>query len=199
MRELVYYIAVSQDGFIARSDGSFTDFPWDEEFIEALKASFPETLPAPMRADATRDQNKRFDTVLMGRHTYEVGSSQGLTSPYPTLDQYVVSQSLGESPDPAVTLLDTDLVPAVADLKESDERGIWICGGSQLATPLFLAGLVDRLILKVAPVVFGAGIPLFRSEVRGIRLESESRRTFDSGYSIVEYRVGPAPPGRSAA
>ena len=142
-----------------------------------------------MRPGATREANKRFDAVLMGRRTYEVGSSQGLTSPYPTLDQFVVSQTLEESPDPAVTLLKGDIVAAVTDLKTSDERAVWICGGSALATPLFSAGLVDRLILKRAPVVFGTGIPLFRSELRGVGLELESRRSFDSGYSIVEYRV----------
>ena len=190
MRELVYYIAVSMDGFIARSDGSFSDFPWDDEFIEALTDTYPETLPAPMRPEATRQGNKRFDAVLMGRRTYEVGSAQGLTNPYPTLDQYVVSRSMGAPPDRAITVIDTDVVSSVVALKNSDERAIWICGGSELATPLFTAGLVDRLILKVAPVVFGEGIPLFRSEVRGVALELESRRVFDSGYSIAEYSVG---------
>lgn len=197
MRELVYYIAVSQDGFIARSDGSFSDFPWDDEFISALEEGVPETLPAPMRPGATRDGNKRFDAVLMGRRTYEVGSTQGLTNPYPTLDQFVVSQSMEESPDAAVALIRRDVLEEVRRLKDSPGRAIWLCGGSELATPVFQAGLVDRLILKVAPVVFGSGIPLFTSEVTGFELRLESRRLFESGYSIVEYAVGRREPERA--
>lgn len=190
MREVVYYIAVTLDGFIARPDGSFADFPWDEEFIDVLREEYPETLPAPMRPGATRDENRRFDAVLMGRHTYEVGSDQGLTNPYPTLDQYVFSSSLSESPDPAVTVVDSGPVDFVRKLKAGEGRAIWICGGSTLATPLYEAGLVDRLILKTAPVVFGEGIPLFRSELRGPRVRMESRQSFESGYAITEFVLG---------
>ena len=189
MRELVYYIAATLDGFIARQDGSFDDFPWDEAFIDALKVSYPETLPAPMRPGSNREQNLRFDAVLMGRATYEVGVKEGLTSPYPTLDQYVVSRSMSESPDPAVTLIRSDVAERVGELKAETGKAIWICGGSQLATTLFLAGLVDRVVLKSAPVFFGAGIPLFRDQVEGVSLRKETHRSFDSGYSITEFLV----------
>ena len=187
MRELVYYIATTLDGFIARPDGSFADFPWDDAFIATLRERFPETLPAPMRPAATRAENRRFDAVLMGRRTYEVGSQQGLTSPYPTLDQYVVSSTINDL-DPAVTVVDGDPVGLARRLKAEDGLGVWICGGSALATPLFAAGLVDRLVIKVAPVVFGDGIPLFRGEVRR-SLTLVDRTVFDSGYSLNEFLV----------
>lgn len=194
MRELVYYIATSLDGYIARTDGSFSDFPWDEAFIDALRESFPETLPAPMRPGASRDENRRFDAVLMGRRTYEVGSAQGLMSPYPTLDQYVVSSSMSVDPDPDVSLVRSNPVAFVTELKRSAGKAIWICGGSELATPLLEAGLIDRVILKVAPVLFGDGIPLFRSEIAIGALDLQSRREFESGYTISEFRVPTRPP-----
>ena len=82
MRDLVYYIATSLDGFIAREDGSLGDFPWDPDFGAHILATFPETFPAHLRpGEVHRSGNKRFDAVLMGRKTYEVGLREGITSP----------------------------------------------------------------------------------------------------------------------
>ena len=65
---------------------------------------FPETFPARYRQHIGNEAaNQVFDTVLMGRATYEAGVRKGLTSPYPTLDQYVISATMTESPDPEVT------------------------------------------------------------------------------------------------
>ena len=189
MRELVYYVAITLDGFIAREDGSFDDFPWDDQFISSLAELYPETMPAPMRPGATRAGNRHFDAVLMGRRTYEVGLQQGLRSPYPTLDQFVFSRTMEESPDPAVTLVSSDAAQFVGELKERAGLGIWICGGSDLASELFEAGLVDRLILKVNPLVFGVGIPVFKRRLPPEVLDLAAHRAFDSGHLILEYRV----------
>jgi dihydrofolate reductase len=87
MRKLIYFVASTLDGFIARGDGSFADFPWSEDYLAALLEAFPETFPARFRPGApTRTGNRLFDAVLMGRKTYEVGLAEGIASPYPTLD-----------------------------------------------------------------------------------------------------------------
>ncbi len=123
MRALVYYIATTLDGFIACEDGSFEDFLWDDDFIAELLATYPETFPAPMRSgEYSRADNRRFDAVLMGRKTYEVGLREGLTDPYPTLDQYLFSRSMTESPDPAVVLVSAGAVDAVKVLKQESGR-----------------------------------------------------------------------------
>ncbi len=49
MRELVYYVASSIDGFIAHEDGTFDGFPWDDAFIADLVETFPETFPVHLR------------------------------------------------------------------------------------------------------------------------------------------------------
>lgn len=190
MRDLVYYIAVTVDGFIAREDGSFADFPWDEDFVSDLLKSYPETFPASFHSSGfDRSDNQRFDAVLMGRRTYEVGLREGVTNPYPTLDQYVVSRSMEESPDPSVTLITWDVAEAVAGLKQADGRAIWICGGSELATALLDVGLIDRLIIKLNPIVFGNGIPLFARQTKTLPLSLEKSRTYESGHVLLDYRV----------
>lgn len=190
MRDLIYYVATTLDGFIARPDGSFEDFPWDDEFIADLRAAYPETFPAPFwNGEHDRVENRRFDAVLMGRKTYEVGLREGLTNPYPTLDQYVFSRSMEESPDPAVALVSQGAVGAVKALKRESGRSIWICGGSELATDLFEAGLVDEVIVKLNPIVFGTGIPLFSRGLKVLPLELVKSRAYPSGHVLLNYAV----------
>lgn len=186
MRDVVYYVATTLDGFIARADGSFDDFPWDEEFGSYLLDQFPETFPAHMRADGR--ENRRFDTVLMGRATYEVGQRAGFTSPYPTLDQYLFSRTLERTPDESVTL-DADALGRVRELKRRRGRSIWLCGGSALAGDLYAAELIDEVIVKVNPIVFGEGKPLFGQTLDTSRLELRAVKRFNSGHLILTYRV----------
>ncbi len=190
MRDLVYYIATTLDGFIARDDGSFEEFPLNEDFIADLLATYPETFPAPFRGTGhDRADNRKFDAVLMGRKTYEVGLEQGLTNPYPTLDQYVFSRSMKKSPDPAVVLVSEGAVDVVRALKQEDGRSIWICGGSELATDLFEAGLVDEVIVKLNPIVFGTGIPLLSRSLKAKPLELAKSRAYRSGHVLLNYTV----------
>src|SRR5215510_5103015 len=102
MRKLTYFIACTADGFIAREDGTFEFFPMTGGHIPHIVAEYPETIPGHLRDPlGARGPNRHFDTVLMGRVTYEVGTTIGVTSPYPQLRQYVASRTMTASPDPA--------------------------------------------------------------------------------------------------
>lgn len=190
MRNLVYYVACTVDGFIAREDGSFDFFPATGAHYAHLVEEYPETMPGPAR-DAmgiTHVPNRHFDAVVMGRLTYEVGSKVGLTSPYPQLRQYVVSSSMTESPDASVTLVRDDPVSLVRRLKQEEGRDVWLCGGGALAS--VLADEIDTLILKVNPVALGRGIPMFASsEAHPRPLELLDHRVFDGGVAIHRYAV----------
>lgn len=190
MREIVYYVASTLDGFIAHQDGSFTGFPWDDGFGADLRARFPETFPVHLGGPTgPGDANQLFDTVLMGRRTYEVALREGITSPYPSLAQYVFSRTLARSPDPHVTVTDEDPVTLATALKEQSGRAIWLCGGATLASALFTAGLVDRLIVKLNPVVFGAGIPLLGSASAQRALTLTESQVYPSGHALLDYHV----------
>lgn len=189
-RSIVYYVATTLDGFIAREDGSFAEFPWDDAFGADLLEAYPETFPTPFHGrQLSAADNNRFDAVLMGRKTYEVGLRGGLTSPYPSLQQFVFSTTLTESPDPAVTLVRQDAPAFVADLKQSPGRDVWLCGGGSLASTLYEAGLVDEVIVKLNPIVFGSGIPLLGGRVSAPGLTLREHRIYESGHAVLSYSV----------
>src|SRR5215510_3325755 len=137
-RRLVYYVACTVDGFIARKDGSFDWALLEGEHFADLIERFPETFPAHLRRALGVPQNaRRFETVLMGRKTYEVGLKAGITSPYEPLEQFVVSRSLPEIPDAAVHVHRGAALELVRRLKAEGGRDIWLCGGGKLAAAVF--------------------------------------------------------------
>ena len=186
MRKLTYYIAMSLDGFIAGPGGEFDFFGFEGDFAAAVLADFPETLPGPARGPLgiADSANKRFDTVLMGRGTYEPGLAVGMTSPYPQLRQFVFSRTLTGA-DPAVEVVADDPVGVVRRLKAEDGLGIWLCGGGKLAAQV--RDEIDEVILKINPVVLGAGIPLFAGEFRPEHFRLAETRTFATGTIMATY------------
>jgi dihydrofolate reductase len=188
MRKLIYYVACSVDGFIARRNGSFDYFLNEGEHLADLMTSFPETIPTHLRhLYPVSNENKVFDTVLMGRRTYEVGLDLGFTNPYGHLKQYLFSRSMERSPDENVTLVASDPPAYVRQLKRQPGKDIWLCGGADLAAALF--GEIDELILKVNPAVIGSGIPLFSSELKPARMKLISTKPYSNGFVLLHYQV----------
>lgn len=188
LRKLVYYIAVSVDGFIAAPDGDGDVYPISEEFTAYAAAEYPETLPTHVRPmlGIENAANVHFDTVVMGRNTYEPALRIDVTSPYAHMRQYVVSRSLKESPDPAVEIVSGDMVAKIRELKAEDgDLGIYLCGGADLAGQL--RDEIDELHVKTYPVVLGAGIPMFSEKYGAMNLELMSSRVFDNGLIFTTY------------
>ncbi|MFH8410064.1 dihydrofolate reductase family protein [Streptomyces sp. NPDC018019] len=190
MRKLTYFVACSIDGFIGDPNGDASSMMRfvTEEFLEFLKTEYPETISAEGRRilgfhDAA---NQKFDTVIQGRGSYQLGLDAGLTSPYGHLREYVASRGIGESPDPNVQLITEDLVGAVRALK-AEESGldIWLCGGSQLAGALL--DEVDELVIKTYPEVYGAGMPMFGTGFSVTDFTLDWVRTFDNGVLVRKY------------
>lgn len=188
MRKLTYFIACTADGFIARDDGSFDFFPMTGDHLSHIATEYPETIPGHLREHlGVQGDNKHFDTVLMGRNTYQVGTAMGVTNPYPHLQQYVLSRTLTASPDPAVRLVSENPVELVRELKNRPGLDIWLCGGAQVAGALYEQ--IDELILKINPVMLGTGIPLFKEASGARNLQQIAHQSFSSGVTIQRYRV----------
>lgn len=188
MRDLVYYIATSLDGCIAGPRGETDAFPVEGDHMGAALGDYADAVPAHVATALGVEQPRTvFDTVLMGWNTYQVAASAGIASPYPHLRQFVFSRT----PRPVVgdvTISAEDPAAVARRLKTEDgPAAVWLCGGGELAAAL--ADEIDRLVLKVNPVVFGDGIPLFGSTsdaALGFALERST--PYESGVLINEYR-----------
>lgn len=165
VRKLVYHVASTLDGFVAGPDGADPTgpdgfWPIPEDYLRHIVAEYPETLPGGARqALSVTADGTRFDTVVEGRRSYEVGLAAGVTDAYPHLRHLVFSTTLAESPDPRVEVVATDPAAKVRELKQEDGKDIWLVGGGGLAGSLYPE--IDRLIVKLGPLTTGSGIPLF--------------------------------------
>ncbi|SDN12421.1 dihydrofolate reductase family protein [Allokutzneria albata] len=186
MRTLSYYIASTVDGFIATPDGAADFFPWEGDHNAVMTAEYPETLPTHVAAAVglPPSEPRHFDTVLMGRGTYEVVLKEGIRSPYAHLRQYVFSTGL-EQQHPDVEIVPGDPVAKVRELKAQEGKGIWLCGGGVLAGAL--REEIDELLVKIYPIVAGSGIPLFDGEFRATGFRLTAHRVFDSGMAFMTY------------
>lgn len=189
MRELVYYVAVSIDGYIAAPDGSYDAFPVEGDHMEIYLSEYADALPTHVLAALGRQAPlDRFDTVIQGRRSYDVARAAGIERPYAHLNEYVATRSEDDAPS-GVTFT-ADALRTVHELKQRPGLSIYLCGGGSLAGELLPE--IDRLILKRNPVVLGDGVRLFgRAEttVQGFRLTR--LRACDSGVAIEEYtRIG---------
>lgn len=192
MRELTYYVAVSLDGFIAGPGHDVSDYLYEGDHIEMIVREYRDTVPkVGLDALGLTATGERFDTCLMGWSTYAAGFTH-TRDPYPHLRQYVFSRSHGIDEAPAnITVTGARPVDVVTELKAEDGAGIWLCGGGDLAGQL--VDEIDRLVLKVNPIVLGGGTPLFGG-VTGTRAwHLDVSTPYASGVVVNEYAPATRP------
>lgn len=174
MRKLSLYIATSLDGFIARSDG---------------RVDWLDNVPNPNQLDYGYDAFlASIDTTLMGNNTYKTILSFGGEFPYAGKINYVFSRS--EQADTTfVRYITADPAAFVQSLKSSNGGAIWLVGGGQLNTHLLNARLIDEMIITVAPIVLGTGIPLFGNRVIDNQWTTVHTESFSTGFVQSIYRL----------
>ena len=175
MRKVIYGAACSLDGFITARDGALD---W-LHFSRDVQAVLAETWP-------------RFDTVLMGRHTWMAGRKMGAGdsgNPIPGTRTYVFSRTLSTIDVPGVSLVQEDAGDFVRRLREEEGGDICLMGGGVLARSLLAAGLVDEVGLNIHPLLLGDGVPFFRDPGRRIPMQLVENRTIDGGCILATYRV----------
>lgn len=144
-----FYGCMSMDGYLATK---MHDLTWLYESGDAADTDC-ETF------------YRQMDMALMGRRTFDKIAKQ--TKPceaYPTTDNVVFThQSLDCEGLRAVCADPVTFVKA-----QDGQKNIWVVGGNTILAPLLDAGLVDVLIIQVAPVLLGEGIPLLPKRRRCI-------------------------------
>ncbi|WP_114854143.1 dihydrofolate reductase family protein [Brachybacterium sp. YJGR34] len=185
MRELIYYVAVSLDGYIAGPDHQFDAFLTEGDHMDGINERYADAIPTDIAEQLGIDQSRgRFDAVVMGANTHAVGLPE-MPSPYRHLEQVVFTHRPLE-PAENLTVTGEDPVRVVREMKRRPGKDIWLCGGGQLAAALHQE--IDRLVLKRQPLLFGAGVPLFApGEYSPALFDLVSSRTFASAVTFTEY------------
>ncbi len=169
MRRVRYSVAMSVDGYIAGPKGESDWIVMDPDID--FGAMF-----------------KEFDTLLLGRKTYEVTRQQGGPST-PGIQSYVFSRTLRQSDCPGVTVSDRPFETLTA-LKKKPGKDIWLFGGGTLFRSLLDLGIVDSVEVAIIPVVLGGGLPLLPPPGTPAKLRLMKHRVYDkTGTVSLEYAL----------
>ncbi|RFS14378.1 dihydrofolate reductase family protein [Emticicia sp. C21] len=175
MRKIIYYVAVSADGFISGLNDDISGFVQQGEGVNQYFQDL-----------------KDFDIVIMGRKTYEFGYKYGMEPgqpAYPNMKHYIFSDSLIlENPHEDVKVLNRDL-KHIETLKSESGSDIYLCGGGEFAGWLLDNQLIDVLKIKANPVVLGEGIRLFGSSKNKVQLNRINLREYDNSLNVVTYEI----------
>jgi dihydrofolate reductase len=174
MRKVVYGGACSLDGYLARLDGAVDWLMFSDEVAEIMKDSWT-----------------RFDTMLMGRKTYEVAMANAPagSGSDPDIETYVFSTTLTADDCKGANLVSQNAGELVRSLKEKDGKDICVMGGGILAASLFEAGVIDEVGFNVHPILLGDGIPSFIRMAKQTDLDLIECRRLQNGCVYVLYNV----------
>jgi dihydrofolate reductase len=179
-----YYTASSLDGFIATEEHSLD---WLLQFGEPPNGSYERFIA-------------EVGALAMGAHTYEwllrhqVHPEGRAAQPWPYAQPaWVFShRALPRVEGADIRFVSGDVVPVHAEMaRAANGKNLWIMGGGELAAQFHDAGLLDELIVTLAPVTLGRGAPLFPRALTAPALRLESVQAFGEVFAELRYSVRP--------
>jgi dihydrofolate reductase len=164
-----YYTATSLDGFIADPEHSL-----DWLFTRKQEPDGPLNY---------RDFIAKVGAIAMGSTTYEWILDHEFKDkdpadwkwPYDVPGWVFTHRQLPVVPNAAIEFTSGDVAPVhQAMTRAAGDRNIWIVGGGDLSGQFADAGLLDEVIVMIAPVTLGAGAPLLPRRIE-LRVEEVGR------------------------
>jgi dihydrofolate reductase len=137
------------------------------------------------------------DTLLLGRVTYDgfaaawpdMKDDAGFADKMNSMEKVVVSTTLTDPTWNNTTVISTDVVDQITQLKAKPGGPILVAGSSQLAQTLREHDLIDQYNLYVSPIVLGTGKRLFDEDTGTAQtLELVESTPLDTGAIWLVYR-----------
>lgn len=172
--KIVYYVATSLDGYICGDDEDISMFVGEGNGVDQYLADL-----------------QGFETVIMGRKTYEFGYKFGLPAgqpAYPHMQHYIFSENLDfEQAHPQVHVVKERSIDRIKEIRDQSETDVYLCGGGVFAGWLLENNLIDQLKIKLNPIILGSGTPLFGDSKVAAKWELSETSLYDNGLQIMSY------------
>jgi len=170
-RNVIVYIAMSLDGFIAKENG-------DIEFLSMVEKEGEDY--------GYHDFIKTVDTVIVGRKTYDKIISLVHNFPHQDKESYIITRT--KRPDQGnIIFYNEDLQSLIEKLKSKEGKNIYCDGGAEIIHELLQINQVDEFYISIIPVLLGSGIHLFKDSGPGLKLKLKRSITFESGLVQLHY------------
>lgn len=183
-----YFAASSLDGFIAGPDDSldwlfqFGGEPGEETGYPA----FIREVGAIAMGSAT------FEWIL--RHQVRPAAGEPRPWPYGQPTWVFTSRALPLIPGADIRFVRGDVRPVhEAMVAAAGGKNVWLMGGGELVGQFADHGLLDELIIHVAPVTLGRGAPLLPRAIITPPLRLHAVRAVGGAFAELRYEV-PRPP-----
>ncbi|MCB0716975.1 MAG: dihydrofolate reductase [Bacteroidetes bacterium] len=189
MPRTIYFTASSLDGFIADANNNLD---WLLQFEGDDEGAYDGLI-------------ENTGAVVMGSTTYEwlldnhihPDSDSPNPWPYEQPTWVFTSRKLNGIPGADIRFAGGDVRPVYDKiLQVVGDKNIWMVGGGELAGAFHDEGLLDELIISVAPVTLGGGAPLLPRRIAGPHLKLISAKSWGEGFVTIHYEVPKPKAGR---
>jgi dihydrofolate reductase len=155
-----YYTATTLDGFIADPDNSL-DWLFTRKREEDGPLNYGEFIAG---VGALAMGSTTYEWIL--DHEFAGKPAADWEWPYDIPCWVFTHRELSVVPDARIEFTSADVATVHEEMvTAAGGRNVWIVGGGDLAGQFADAGLLDEVIVSIAPVTLGAGAPLLARRV----------------------------------